>query len=513
MTMRMRATRVGAALANIAEWRDNVKSQGATHLFPMIALIERGAGNPAGTPTLMNETPHEFEFWDKYFRLDDQNRDKPYFNPVTLRRAEAGFPHSNSATIRKNTFSGKWNAAHRGDSAEGEIWTLADNYADIFRDKVLTKNNQVSRVPVVDVAVLLLRNSDFPDNIDADSLVREFRSQFPQAEEDFDKIFSFQPEPADRIFTASNERQDYLSAIESVLVADVKHATGLPKRNSEASGLDLDDPVLVEVQRLMALGTSGCIFTGVPGTGKSYYAKRIATHLVNDPVTDIFRVQFHPSYGYEDFVEGYRPDETSQSGYKIVEKTFLIACRRASELRENNLLAVLIVDEINRGDPARVFGELLTYIERTYRDENFTLPFSGNSFSVPDNLIVFGTMNPFDRSISQMDAAFVRRFDHIEISPSREVAESLLERCGEFSPAQVAEIGAWFELVQRMVPFGIGHSFFADVQSMDHLKLVWKYRLRPTAMLAIELNDGAVGDLDESFEALLKRLEGAVDGA
>src|SRR5690554_4779165 len=139
MPRKIRTERVASALNNLSNWRGKAKSQGATHLFPMLALIERGAGNPPGKATIMNETPHEFEFWNKYFRLDDGNEAKPYFNPVTLRRAEAGFPHSNSATIRKNTFAGKWNAASRRTTDDGEEWKLADNYADIFRDKVLTK--------------------------------------------------------------------------------------------------------------------------------------------------------------------------------------------------------------------------------------------------------------------------------------------------------------------------------------------------------------------------------------
>lgn len=99
MPKKILADRVSLALNNIGDWRNTAKSQGATHLLPMLALIERGAGDPPGKATLMNETPHEFEFWDKYFKLNDGNQVKPYFNPVTLRRAEAGFPHSNSATI------------------------------------------------------------------------------------------------------------------------------------------------------------------------------------------------------------------------------------------------------------------------------------------------------------------------------------------------------------------------------------------------------------------------------
>lgn len=513
MPKRILADRVVLALNNIGDWRNAAKSQGATHLLPMLALIERGAGDPPGEPAILNETPHEFEFWNKYFRLNDGNDAKPYFNPVTLRRAEAGFPHSNSATIRKNTFSGKWRAAERYDSEEGDVWILSNEYADIFREKVLSKGQAVHRAPVIDLAVLFFRDDVFEDIDDARTLEQRFRQKFPMRDADYAKLFVFHPEDQAKIFVDVAEVQDYEEAIRQTLVEDVKTASSIPASPPPPIRMDLDDPVLVQVQQILALGTSGIIFTGAPGTGKSYYAKRVAKHLVQDVDQDVFKVQFHPSYGYEDFVEGYRPDEKATSGFQIVDKTFLIACKRARDLKNENRLVVLIVDEINRGDPARVFGELLTYIERSYRGETFTLPFSGNPSSVPDNLIFLGTMNPYDRSVAQVDAAFVRRFDHIEVAPSREVAEELLEASGGFSGDQVSMIGEWFERVQRIVQFGIGHSFFTDVKNLEHLKLVWRYRMRPTAGHAIELNDGAVGDLDASFDALIRRIEGAAADA
>lgn len=511
MAKRIRADRVALALNNIAEWRNAAKAQGATHLLPMLALIERGAGAPPGKSTQMNETPHEFEFWDRYFRLNDGITAKPYFNPVTLRRAEAGFPHSNSATIRNNTFAGKWNAASKTDDVDGEKWQLAENYADIVREKVLTKGQSVARAPVVDLAILMFRLQTFDDAADARTLEQQFRQTFTQRDVDYEKIFVFQSEDNDKIFNDAATSQDYDAAIKSALIEDVKTATAIPAAAPPPVVMDLDDPILIQVQQILALGTSGIILKGAPGTGKSYYAKRVAKHLVGDPKQDVFKVQFHPSYGYEDFVEGYRPDEKAQSGYRIVDKTFVLACERAAILKETNGLVVVVVDEINRGDPARVFGELRTYVERTYRNETFTLPFSGREFSVPDNLILVGTMNPYDRSVAQVDAAFVRRFDHIEVGPSREVAEELLEKGGGFKAAQIALIGAWFEDVQKMVPFGIGHSFFADIQNLEHLKLVWRYRMKPTAEHAIELNDGALGNLTASFDALVRRIEGAAE--
>lgn len=513
MPKKIKAERVTAALNNLASWRGQVKTQGATHLFPMLALIERGAANPPGKATIMTETPHEFDFWNRYFRLNDDDEAKPYFNPVTLRRAEAGFPHSNSATIRKNTFAGKWDAASHKKTKAGEEWELADDYANIFREKVLAKGNDLTRAPTLDIAVLMFRDTEFPDEADVRALEAAFRKAFQQRDEDYDKLFVLRQENVEKIFTDASEKQDYDSAILKALVEDVKSASAIPEPKAETLDMDVDDPILVKVQKLLGLGTSGIIFTGVPGTGKSYYAKRIGKHLAKDPKKDIFRVQFHPSYGYEDFVEGYRPDETSQSGFKVVNKTFLLACERARSVEVAKGLVILIVDEINRGDPARVFGELLTYIERSYREESFTLPFSGKQFSVPENLLIIGTMNPHDRSVAQVDAAFVRRFDHIEVPPSREVAESLLDASGGFGLEQITEIGKWFDSMQRLVPFGIGHSFFSEVKNIDHLKLVWEYRLRPAAIHAVEMNDGAMDDLTASFNELIRLLEGVADDA
>ena len=121
-------------------------------------------------------------------------------------------------------------------------------------------------------------------------------------------------------------------------------------------------------------------------------------------------------------------------------------------------------------------------------------------------------MNPHDRSVSHVDAAFVRRFDHIDILPSREIAESLLEASDNFTAEQINLIGDWFDKAQQLIPIGLGHSFFSDVTSIDTLKTIWRYRIRPTAETLMELDETKRDGFIQSFEALLRRLERLTSG-
>jgi 5-methylcytosine-specific restriction enzyme B len=148
----------------------------------------------------------------------------------------------------------------------------------------------------------------------------------------------------------------------------------------------------------------------------------------------------------------------------------------------------------------------LTYLERNYRGEEFYVPFSGDRISIPERLLLIGTMNPFDRSVTQVDA--VRRFDHIDIEPSGEVVREMLETDSAFTQKQIDLIVKWFENAQNMLEIGLGHAFFKDVTDIDKLKLVWKYRIWPTAETILELSPANRENFVSSFDALIVRLEG-----
>lgn len=504
----LRPVRVKRALNNIHNWALSAKFQLTAHLIPLLALLEKGAGVQ---PSVVFEEKNDFEFWNKYLLIAEGSA-KPYFNPITLKRAEAGFPHSNAATIRKNTFRLKWNAGEIEQSDNGQTnWSLSGDYADVFREKALRKSGNIHKIPILDWAVLLFRNDSFPDDAVADTLVQRFRERFPQRDEDFQELFIFSGEKADGIFAdeSVNVPIDYDTVINRELLPEKVEPASSGIKNIWSPLEDEDDPVFIEVQQLLKLGSSGIIFKGAPGTGKTWYAQKIASKLVGDPTKDVFRVQFHPSFGYEDFVEGYRPDDSRKSGFNVVSKMFLEACARVQDV---DGYVVVVIDEINRGDPARIFGELLTYLERSYRGQAFLLPFSGQPFSIPDRVLLMGTMNPYDRSVSQIDAAFVRRFDHIELEPSPEIVQSMLEQNSEFSEAQISEITKWFESIQNLLDVGLGHAFFSEVEDLDQLKLRWKYRIKPTVETILEFNPTNKEHVMNSFGALIGRLEGAEEG-
>jgi 5-methylcytosine-specific restriction protein B len=185
------------------------------------------------------------------------------------------------------------------------------------------------------------------------------------------------------------------------------------------------------------------VLYGPPGTGKTYWAEHAANDLAaltafgrlfdtldekerytvqgeGDKAGLVRLCCFHPAYGYEDFLEGYRPRTVNgQVSFELRDGVFKRLCKDANASPELNFY--LIVDEINRGDIPRIFGELLTTLEKDKRGKRIILPVSQEIFSVPRNVFVLGTMNTADRSISLLDAALRRRFGFVELMPDGSV--------------------------------------------------------------------------------------------
>jgi 5-methylcytosine-specific restriction protein B len=216
------------------------------------------------------------------------------------------------------------------------------------------------------------------------------------------------------------------------------------------------------------------VLYGPPGTGKTFVAQELAKHLIGGGTGFSELVQFHPAYEYEDFMIGIRPEETKSGGltYKPQAGRFLDFCDRA---RREPGLCVLIIDEINRANLARVFGELMYLLE--YRDQEIPLA-GGRRLRIPKNVRIIGTMNTADRSIALVDHALRRRFAFLELSPKYEVLERFHANTG-------FEVGSLVKVLRRLnnaiadKHYEVGISFFLDDSLETNLPLIWQMEIEP----------------------------------
>jgi MoxR-like ATPase len=247
--------------------------------------------------------------------------------------------------------------------------------------------------------------------------------------------------------------------------------------NDLAKKLYLDADYLLRIHRLLQ-HKQQVIFYGPPGTGKTYVAKKLAELFAAD-AGHVVTVQFHPSYSYEDFVEGFRPRLTNdQASFALISGPLR---RIAEAARQTDATCVLLIDEINRGNVAKVFGELYYLLE--YRDESIALQYSETPFSLPKNLWIIGTMNTADRSIALVDAALRRRFHFVPFYPDRPPVEGLLKRWLEANKPTMLWVAdvvdrANEQLGSNHLAIGPSHFLRSDLTE-DWVELIWEYSVLP----------------------------------
>ena len=169
--------------------------------------------------------------------------------------------------------------------------------------------------------------------------------------------------------------------------------------------------------RALLLNKKNIILQGAPGVGKTFSAKRLAYSIMGEKDDKrIEFVQFHQNYSYEDFMMGYRPNE--DGGFELKKGVFYNFCKRAQSNPDKDYF--FIIDEINRGNLSKIFGELLMLIEKDYRNTEVKLAYNDESFGVPLNLYIIGMMNTADRSLAMIDYALRRRFSFYEMKPGFE---------------------------------------------------------------------------------------------
>ena len=236
--------------------------------------------------------------------------------------------------------------------------------------------------------------------------------------------------------------------------------------------------------RAILLNKKNVILEGAPGVGKTFAARRLAYSIMGEKdESRIEFVQFHQNYSYEDFVMGYKP---SGEGFELKNGIFYRFCQKAANQPKKEYF--FIIDEINRGNLSKIFGELLMLIEKDYRGMKATLAYNGLPFTVPDNLYIIGMMNTADRSLAMIDYALRRRFSFFEMKPGfdsegfiqyqKSLNSEMLDRLVECIKELNEDIIRDKSLGKG---FCIGHSYFCgrDVCTDEWLRSVVEYDILP----------------------------------
>lgn len=265
----------------------------------------------------------------------------------------------------------------------------------------------------------------------------------------------------------------------------------VPEGDSHYSIEDLQQETYLSVESILQLkrlllDKHQMILYGPPGTGKTFIAQHFAHYFLQGQ-GECRIVQFHPTYSYEDFIEGIRPatsaiaEGQTQIAYRVVDGILKRFCQQARNSHPD-IPYLLIIDEINRGNLTRIFGELLYLLE--YRDRSVELPYSKTTFSIPANLYIIGTMNTADRSIAVLDHALRRRFHFVHLTPNPEILARFL---AVHSPTYQWLTKLLIKLNEQLSRHGIGSNyhigqshFMRPKMDQTQLQEIWQFTILPT---------------------------------
>ena len=278
-----------------------------------------------------------------------------------------------------------------------------------------------------------------------------------------------------KTLTEITDYPDLLARLEAYFEddEDVLDCEEMPMPLTEYSAQQFLDEVYMNEEHYDAImgllkTKKNIIMQGAPGVGKTFVAKRLAYSMMGvKDAARVMLVQFHQSYSYEDFIEGYRP---SGAGFELVKGAFYSFCKKAADDEDNEYF--FIIDEINRGNLSKIFGELFMLIESDKRGDKLQLLYSRELFCVPANVHIIGMMNTADRSLAMLDYALRRRFAFVELYPAFD-SDGFREYCSGLGNPRFEVLVREVEALNRAIAedeslgegFCIGHSYFCNMEA------------------------------------------------
>ena len=272
---------------------------------------------------------------------------------------------------------------------------------------------------------------------------------------------------------------------EDVDVPEVKRSWPVYNKEKFLSEVYIDESAYDTLVGLIR-NKKNVILQGAPGVGKTYAANRLAYSIMGEKNKDrVMMVQFHQSYSYEDFIEGFRPTSDS-NGFEIKKGSFYNFCKKAADDSEKDYF--FIIDEINRGNLSKIFGELFMLIEKDKRGNSLQLLYSDEKFYVPKNVYIIGMMNTADRSLAMLDYALRRRFAFYDMKPAFDREQFVEYRMGLDNSKFNNLIDCVKKLNEKIKlddslgeGFCIGHSYFCDLKEASDAALssIVEYELIP----------------------------------
>ena len=299
------------------------------------------------------------------------------------------------------------------------------------------------------------------------------------------KDMQFLSNPQGSFFALTETEYDLLlDLIRESNVAPVEQPVQRYTKKDFLQEVFMNEASYISLRTLLKL-KKNIILQGAPGVGKTFTAKRLAYSMIGHKEKEqVEMVQFHQNYSYEDFIMGYKP--TEDGGFTLRPGIFYNFCKKAKSNPDKEYF--FIIDEINRGNLSKVFGELLMLIENGYRGTGIKLAYSGEEFCVPENVNIIGMMNTADRSLAMIDYALRRRFSFFDMEPGFET-EGFKQYQTELQDESFNKVIDAIKQLNALIAaddslgagFCIGHSYFCDQKtvSKEWLENVVNYDIAP----------------------------------